>query len=256
MLRVVRSTYIRAMSTCIIVDDNPLARAAIRQIISEQCDHLHLVGEADSVVSGAKLLRATKPDILFLDIELGDGQGFDLLDIVPDTGVHVIFTTGSDEYALRAFGYAAVDYLMKPIRAEDLQQAVQRTTKGPGLTTGQKEVLEDTRQSSATQKIALHTSEEIRIVEVDAVVRLEASGNYTTFFFSDGSKLLVSRTLKDYARILGEELFIRTHQSHLINLDYVQAYMKTEGGYILMKDDSTIPVSVRKKSAVMDRLSL
>jgi two-component system LytT family response regulator len=243
------------MHTCIIVDDNELARSAIRQAIGNTSLPLEIIGEADSVVSGAKLLRAVRPAIVFLDIDLGDGLGFDILDIVPDTGARVIFTTASDAYALRAFGYAAVDYLLKPVSVEALSTAVDRALNKASFSMEQRELIDEARTDKAPERLALHTSDEIRVVDLSDIVRLEASGNYTHFFFADGGKLLVSKTLKDYAKMLGSDSYLRTHQSHLVNIKYVKAYVKTEGGYILMKDQSIIPVSVRKKPVVVDRLS-
>lgn len=243
------------MHTCIIIDDNELARSAIRRAISATPTPLDIRGEAHSVVSGAKLLRSARPDIIFLDIDLGDGLGFDILDIVPDTGGRVIFTTASDAYALRAFGYAAVDYLLKPVGVEALSSAVERALSQPSFSSEQRDLIDDARAERLPERIALHTSDEIRIVALSDIVRLEASGNYTHFFFADGARLLVSKTLKDYAKMLGADHYLRTHQSHLVNINYVKAYIKTEGGYILMKDGTTIPVSVRKKPIVVDRLS-
>lgn len=244
------------VTTCIIIDDNALARATLTTIIHECELDLELVGEADGVVSGAKLLRHTRADLIFLDIELGDGQGFDILDIVPESGARVIFTTGSQDYAIKAFRYAAIDYLLKPVDSSALTAAVHRALALPQYSAGQQAVLQANKNQATAQRLALHTSEEIRVVEIQDIIRLEASGNYTQFYFRDGTKLLISRTLKEYSKTLGDGLFIRTHQSHLINIAYIKSYIKTEGGYIEMKDGSTIPVSVRKKSAVMAALSM
>lgn len=243
--------------TAIIIDDMELARAALRQALAEALPDLDIVGEADGVVSGSKLLRQTQPDILFLDIHLGDGEGFDILEIVPDIRTKVIFTTASDEHAVKAFRYAAVDYLLKPVSPEQLAAAIARAANQPEPHSDQYQLLRNglSDQSNTTQRLALHTSEQILLVEVSDIVRMEASGNYTQFFFKNGKKLLITKTLKEFDKTLNGDGFVRTHQSHLVNIDYVKAFVKTEGGYIEMKDASMVPVSVRKRASVVEALS-
>lgn len=240
----------------IIIDDMKIARDSLRQEIEGNCANIEIVGEAEGVISGIKLAKDKKPDIVFLDIEMQDGNGFDILDILTDINSKVIFVTGSNEYAIKAFQYAAMDYLLKPIDAQLLVKAVEKVIAQSKITKDQiaivKEQLSDNTQ---TKKLALHTSEKIQIVNFDDIVRLEAMGNYVTFYFIDGSKVLITRTLKEYDKILSPSGFLRVHQSHLINLDYVDSYIKTEGGYIMMKNKSHVSVSERNKAKVVKILA-
>jgi len=237
--------------TAVIIDDMELARASITADIHQYLPEIEIIGEADGVISGAKLLNGVNPNILFLDIEMQDGNGFDLLEIANKKEMAVIFVTAREEYALKAFKYSAVDYLLKPIDPNELINAVNKVKTNPTFL--QKSQI-DLIKESDQQKLALHTSEQILVVQIDEIVRLESMGNYTHFFFKDGGKLLVTKTLKEYDQLLSEQGFIRVHQSHLINSNYIKAYVKTEGGYLLMKDGAQIPVSVRKKSYVISLL--
>lgn len=240
--------------TCILIDDMELARASLKSLLAN-IPNIEIVGEADSVVSGAKLLRKSDADILFLDIHLGDGEGFDILEIVPDSQVKVIFTTASDEHAIKAFRFAAIDYLLKPIDTEELASAIEKVSNTPIQVAEQIDLLKSgIKSGQGSGKLALHTSDQILIVDITDIIRMEASGNYTQFFFVDKSKLLITKTLKEYDKTLSSEGFLRTHQSHLVNPSFIKAYVKTEGGYIEMKDGSIIPVSVRKKAAIVEAL--
>lgn len=233
--------------TAVIIDDNKLAIASLRADVEDHCPQVDIVGTAEGVIEAAKLLKDLEADILFLDIHMNNGTGFDLLDILDTAKYQVIFTTASPDFAVKAFQYAAVDYLLKPIDPSLLQEAVSKVKSATPLDTDQISML---KEIDTPEKIVLSTSEEIRIVEIKDIIRLESSNNYTTFFLEDGSKTLVSKTLKEYA-FLNDSGFYRVHQSHQVNLSKVQAYIKSEGGYILMKDDSRVPVSVRKKPEVM-----
>ncbi len=239
------------MKKAVIIDDNKLAIASLKADVEDHCPNVEIVGQSEGVIEAAKLLRELEADILFLDIHMNNGTGFDLLDILDTTKYQVIFTTASPDFAIKAFQYAAVDYLLKPIEPQRLIEAVSKVKSDkPALDSQQITML---KEIDTPEKIVLSTSEEIRIVEIKEIIRLESSNNYTTFYLEDGSKILVSKTLKEYS-FLNEAGFYRVHQSHQINLSKVQAYIKTEGGYILMKDDSRVPVSVRKKAEVMKAL--
>lgn len=235
----------------VIIDDMELARESLKADLKEYCPDIELVGEAEGVVSAAKLLKQVDADLIFLDIQMGDGDGFDVLDIVPEYKARVIFTTASDEYAIKAFQYAALDYLLKPIDSELLIKAVEKSKLSGVFDGAQKSIL----QNDSFDKIVLNTAEEMRVVDVSEVIRCESMGNYTQFFFTDDTKMLVTRTLKDFDTMLSDKNFIRVHQSHLINLECIAAYIKTEGGYLLLKNDERIPVSVRKKSSVLKIVS-
>lgn len=232
----------------VIIDDMPAARIALQEDIRSYCSEIDLVGEADGVVSGAKLIKEIQPDLVFLDIQMPDGSGFDLLEILPNTNFKVIFTTASDAFALKAFKFSAIDYLLKPIDPDDLKEAVQRA-KSQSSTFERLSLLKENMQGS--KKIALNTLEKIQIVKIDAIVRCESSVNYTTFYFEDGTKLLVTKTLKEFDKLLSDYTFLRVHQSHLVNTEFIKEFLKSNGE-LVMKDGTKVPVSTRKKAVVME----
>ncbi len=241
--------------TAAIVDDVAQARATLKEDLAAYCPDIEIIGEADGVVTGSKLLNKIKPDVVFLDIQLQDGTGFDILEILGDISFQVIFTTASDEFAIKAFKFSAVDYLLKPVDPDELIVAVQKVSKVNNSTQENYDLLLNTvKEQSAPKRMALHTLEKIHVTEIADIVRCESNGNYTTFYFKDGQKLLVTKTLKEYDQMLSEYKFARVHQSHLINAQQIKEFVKVDGGYIVMRDGSKIPVSLRKKSVVMKLL--
>ncbi len=237
-----------------LIEDQPQIREELKTMIEALCPEITLVGGAGTVVDAAKQVREKAPELLFLDIELPDGSGFDLLDII-DTPVKVIFITGSDAYAIRAFRYAAIDYFLKPVDTEELIAAVQRAESMPPLDTERLSIYHSalSGEKKFPERIALHTSEKIQFIEIANIIRCMADGNYTRFYLKGNTALLVAKTLKDYDRLLSGADFVRVHQSHLVNMNAVKEYVKTDGGY-LMIDGSKIPVSTRKKADVLERL--
>jgi two-component system LytT family response regulator len=243
------------MLNAIIIDDMPDAIASLKADLAAYCPEIKLIGEADGVVSGAKLLRHQQPDLLFLDIQLQDGTGFDILEILPKIPFKVIFTTASDAFAVKAFRFAAIDYLLKPIDPDNLIEAVAKAKQSINQQGEQLELLaEHMKQGQETKRIALHTQEKIQVVSLDDIIRCEAVGNYTNFFFTSGKKLLVTKTMKEFEKMLEDFNFLRVHQSHLVNIQHIEAFVKTEGGYLAMKDNSHVSVSVRKRTMVLKLL--
>jgi len=244
------------MIKAIIIDDIEQARITLKKDLQVYTPDVTIIGEATGVVEGAKLLKTVCPDILFLDIQMQDGSGFDLLDILKDIPFKIIFITASDAHAIKAFRYAAIDYLLKPVDPDELIAAVDKF-KNQNLNENEKykllnESLKNNRK--VHERLALHTQDKIHIVNISDIIRCESNVNYTEFFFNNGKKLLVTRTLKDFEDLLGDQGFFRVHQSHLINTRYIQEFVKTEGGYLLMNDGSNVPVSTRKRAEVVKML--
>lgn len=243
--------------TAIIIEDMPTALQALREEIVAHCPEIEIVGTADGVVSGAKLLRQTQPDLIFLDILLGDGTGFDLLEIFPDLQAGIIFVTASDEHAVRAFRFAAIDYLLKPVEPEQLKAAVTRAKNQVDQDKSHRlELLRETirQPNSLPERITLHTLEKIYIVNISDIVRCESDGNNTRFILSDGSKAFVTRTLKHFERMLVDHHFLRIHQSHLVNFRCIKEFVKKDGGYLALTNGEEIPVASRKRAEVIERL--
>ncbi len=242
--------------TAIIVEDMLSALEMLYNDLTTFHSEIEIIGTAKSVVEASKLLRKQQPDILFLDIMLGDGTGFDVLEIYPDLQSKVIFVTASDEFAIKAFKFAAIDYVLKPYSNEDLTNAI---NKAKSQIKPDKEQLTVLQQSISSpnqrpKKISLNTSDKIVVVNLDDIIRCKSDNNYTEFFMNDGQKILVGKTLKYFADMLKEFEFTRVHQSHLVNLQYIKEFIKSDGGYLVLKNKTTIPVSVRKKNEVIQLL--
>ena len=237
----------------VIVDDIEKFRNNLIQDLNDYCPDLEIVGTADGVVSAAKEIKAKKPDVVFLDIQINQGTAFDLLEILGEIDFKIIFTTASDEYAIKAFKLSAIDYLLKPIDIDELKSAVYKLQSG---NKDDYELLKSniSEETKSSKRLALHSQDKIQIVEIGNIVRCESNINYTQFYFIDGSKMLVTKTLKEFDKMLSEFGFYRVHQSHLINIDYLKEYIKIDGGYLKMQDGASVPISTRKKSAVLSLL--
>ncbi len=244
------------MIKAIIIDDIEQARITLKKDLQVYSPEINVIGEANGVVEGAKLLKSMHPDILFLDIQMQDGSGFDLLDILKDIPFKIIFITASDAHAIKAFRYAAIDYLLKPVDPDELVAAIKKF-KEQKLNENEKyKLLNESLKNSqkAHERLALHTQDKIHIVNINDILRCESNVNYTEFYFSNGKKLLVTKTLKDFEDLLDEQGFYRVHQSHLVNTKYIKEFVKTDGGYLIMNDGSNVPVSTRKRPEVMKML--
>ncbi|AUC22752.1 DNA-binding response regulator [Polaribacter sejongensis] len=243
--------------TAILVDDMPVALEMLATDVSNNHPEIKIIGKAKSVVEAAKLLRKQQPDILFLDIMLGDGTGFDILEIFPDLKSKIIFVTASDAFAIKAFKFAAIDYILKPYSDEDLAISIEKAQSQIQPDKEQLHVLQEavTAPNNKPNKISLHTSEKIIVVNIENIIRCKSDNNYTTFYFKDNSKILVSKTLKYYADMLKEVGFLRVHQSHLVNTTFIKEFIKSDGGYLMLTEGSNIPVSVRKRTEVLEVLN-
>ncbi len=239
------------MIKAVIIDDIPEAITVLSADIATYCSNIEIIGSANGVVSGAKLIKELNPELVFLDIQMPDGSGFDLLEILGETNFKLIFTTASDEFAIKAFKFSAIDYLLKPIDPDDLIAAVQKI-ENQVTPTARLDLLKDNLEKP--KKIALNTVDKIHIVDIEDIIRLESNINYTKFYFKNGTKLLVTKTLKEFDKLLAEHNFIRVHQSHLIGTNQIKAFLK-QSGEVLLKDDTKIPVSTRKKTVLMEMIS-
>ncbi len=250
------------MLTAVIIEDEKKFLSAFKAIIAKVCPHVKLLGDCGSVKEAKQLIAVLKPDIVFLDIQLSDGNAFDLLrsleiDFEKNAfnELRIIFTTAYNQFAIQAFRFSAVDYLLKPIIADELKEAVQKAEllkNALGNPNQYRVLLENVSTPDSEKKICLSTLTEMRVCEVNDILRCESEHNYTTFYFVKDKPLMVSKTLKEYEDLLKEYGFERVHQSHLVNLKHVKSYIKKDSGFILMKDGSEIPISRRKKEQVLE----
>jgi two-component system LytT family response regulator len=244
------------MIKAIIIDDIQQARVTLKKDLEVYAKDVEVIGEANGVVEGAKLLRAQQPDVLFLDIQMQDGSGFDLLDILKDIPFKIIFITASDAHAIKAFRYAAIDYLLKPVDPDELTAALAKFREQKLNENEKYKLLNDSLKNNQRvhERLALHTQDKIFIVNISDIIRCESNVNYTEFYFTNAQKLLVTRTLKDFEDLLSDQGFYRVHQSHLVNTKYIKEFIKTDGGYLLMNDGGNVPVSSRKRPEVIKML--
>ncbi|WP_298901197.1 LytTR family DNA-binding domain-containing protein [uncultured Psychroserpens sp.] len=244
------------MLTAIIVEDMKDAMELLKSDIQNHHPEIKIIDTAQSVVEAAKVLRKTQPDILFLDIMLGDGTGFDVLEIFPELKSKIIFVTASDEFAIKAFKFAAIDYVLKPYANEELAHAINRAKQQIQPSKERLNILKETLSAPEKKpdKISLHTLDKIIIVNLDDIVRCESDSNNTMFHLQDQRKIFVTKTLKYFADMLKPYGFLRIHQSHLVNLQCISAFIKTDGGYLMLKNGENVPVSVRKKAEVIEIL--
>jgi two-component system LytT family response regulator len=244
------------MIKAIIIDDIQQARVTLKKDLEVYAKDVEVIGEANGVVEGAKLLKTMQPDVLFLDIQMQDGSGFDLLDILKDIPFKIIFITASDAHAIKAFRYAAIDYLLKPVDPDELTAALGKFRQQKLNENEKYKLLNDSLKNNQRvhERLALHTQDKIFIVNISDIIRCESNVNYTEFYFTNAQKLLVTRTLKDFEDLLGDQGFYRVHQSHLVNTKYIKEFIKTDGGYLLMNDGGNVPVSSRKRPEVIKML--
>lgn len=237
----------------IIIDDEADARASVRMIVDSFKNKLDIVSEAYSVKTALEEVNKHKPQLIFLDIDLEDGTAFDFLEKLDNINFKIIFVTGSNKSAIRAFRFNALDYILKPVNPDELIDAIQKAVQSinEGSIQIQLNNLLQQKKLNQQKNIVLSTLEDIHVVEIENIVRCESDGNYTTFFLNTKEKIMVSKNIKEYADLLSDYNFFRSHQSHLINLNYFSKYHKRDGGYIIMKDDSSVPLSKRKKDALL-----
>lgn len=241
----------------VLVDDDSSVRDNLKTLLSMYASDVEVIAEADGVKAGLECLKSNKQDLLLLDVEMQDGTGFDLLAMYGRLDFKVIFVTGHDAYAIKAFKFSAIDYLLKPVDPEELTKAIQKAQSV--LTLEEQHVSVSTLVGNKSKpwsdhKILLKDTENVYLIEVKDIIRCESETNYTKFFLTDGRKLTISKTLKEYDSLFEDQSFFRAHQSHLINLRHFDRYEKKEGGIVHMKDGSTLPVAVRKKEALMEAL--
>lgn len=239
----------------LIVEDEILSREFLSNMVREHCPQLELAGAASNVDEAVGLIETLSPQLVFLDIEMQTGTGFDVLQRTAGQKFHVIFTTAFDHYAIKAIKFSAVDYLLKPIAYDELQQAVAKALgqmEAPGEDNRLDLLLKNiSRPSGDDFCVSLSTSEGVDFVPLSTIIRLEAKGPYTIFFLKDGRQIMVSRNLKEYENTLQEYGFFRIHNSNIINLKDVKRWVKTDGGYAIMSDGAMVAISPKKKEDFM-----
>ena len=241
----------------VIVDDEADAVNFIRTIIQEYCPKLVVTGTAHNANDGFQLITEHQPELVFLDVEMPHGSGFDLLSRFPKKMFDVIFITAFNQYALKAIKFSAVDYILKPINISEFIEAVNKVIEKRSHLFNQHvnyQALLENLKSALPTKLAIPTAEGMEYLNTGEIVRIEADRSYCWFYMVYHKKHLVSRNLKEYQDLLTDRNFFRPHNSHLINLEFVKKYIRQEGGYIEMTDGSQIPISRIKRDLFLQKM--
>ncbi len=241
----------------VIIEDEKQAVNALMKDLQDYCTEVEVLGSASTVSMALELIQKVKPEIVFLDIQLRDSTGFELLEKIGTYDFKVIFTTAYSDYAIKAIKISALDYLLKPINSDELIEAVNKVNQNSikNVQIQLKSLIQNEGLSSLRKKIAISTAKGISLHELETIVRLKSDGNYTSIYLSDGKKIMVAKILREFEELLDNLGFIRIHHSHIINLNHLESYMNKDGGYVILKDKTTLPVSKRKKSDLLSLLN-
>jgi len=243
----------------IIIDDEPNNIENLVSLLSQYCPEVIVAATAMNADEGITSIKTHRPDLIFLDIQMPGKSGFDLLKALSNINFEIIFITAYDQYGIQAIKFSALDYLLKPINITELKLAVEKARQK--ITAKQKDynianLLAYIKTGSKdVPKIALPTLQEIMYVRVDNIIHCEASNNYTSFYLQNGEQVLVCKTLKEFAELLTPHNFIRTHQSHLVNLHFVKSLLREDGGTLLLTDQTKVPISRQNRDLVKERLN-
>lgn len=240
------------MLTAVIIDDEQNNIDNLQYLLATYCPQVQVLATAKNAAAAELAIGKYQPDLLLLDIQMPGRNGFELLQSLTGYRFEVIFVTAFDQYGIQAVKFAAIDYLLKPINTEELIAAVQKVAVRNRHKQQNEQVenlmqLIQHQQQKEEHRIALPTAKETRFVRTKDIIRCESNNNYTTFYFADGDKLMVSKPIYEYEELLGSYGFIRCHQSHLVNKRYIKSWIKEDGGYLLLEDMSQIPISRQKK---------
>lgn len=242
----------------VIIDDEPNNISNLQAILGINCPGIIVVATAMSAAEATEAIKQHQPHLIFLDIQMPGGSGFEVLKSFNGAAFEVIFITAYDQYGIQAIKFSALDYLLKPINIPELMRAVEKAQQKIQAKDKDRK-LENLieyiqRGLKDAPKIALPTLQEIRYIKVDEIIRCEASDNYTTFYTSSGERILVCKTLKEFIDLLQPHNFVRTHQSHLVNVQFVKSFLKEDGGALLMNDAAKIPISRQNRDLVKETL--
>lgn len=247
--------------TVVLIDDEPQARKLLRQILEEFCPEVKHIHEAEDLPQGIKLIRKVQPKLIFLDVEMPEYNGTEILDFFPDKNINfqIVFTTAYSEYAIKAFEINALDYILKPLRPGDVKKAVKKTQELDSQVNLQNK-LEELRNSLLEgnfQKIGLPVNDGILFIPIDELIHMEADGMYTKVFTQNNGSQMISKPLKFFDHIVENEnnTFYRPHRSHIINLKYLKQYVRKDGSYIVLENDQIIPIANSKKNEFLTLVS-
>lgn len=231
------------MLNAIIIDDESAAISYLSSLIEEYIPQVKIVATASNALEGIKQLNAHKVDLIFLDIEMPSGTGFDLLEAIDSSNYKIVFTTAYADFALKAFKVKADGYLLKPIDIDDLEEIIDKLST------------QDQQETPNDNRIAFRTQESIEYIAPENIIRIEGEGNYAAIYLTENKRLVVSKNIKQIEAILPPDLFLKSHKSHIINRAHVLRFVKTDDGHFEMTDGSIVPVSRRKKESILEQIT-
>jgi two-component system LytT family response regulator len=249
------------MIRTILIDDEEKSMAALTALLTRYCPQVEIIAKAGSMQEAVTVVNELKPDLVFIDILMPDGTGFDVLERCNDSSFGVIFVTAFEEHALRAFRFAALHYLLKPVNYQELQDAVERfqapDREAASLPRHEHrvEIAKKTYSTTVPESIVLHSLDGFSVAKIADIVRCEADSNYTKVIFTNAKPFLASRSLMHFEELLAELHFARVHHKHLINLAHVRKYVKGRGGMVEMADGQEVEVSTRKKDEFLEAMA-
>ncbi|MBK9320397.1 MAG: response regulator transcription factor [Bacteroidetes bacterium] len=234
------------MMKAIIVDDEKSGRETLQRLLEENCKSVQVIGQADSVDTAETLIGKLQPDLIFLDVEMPRGSGFELLKRFERPSFKTIFVTAHQHYAIKAIRFSAADYLLKPVDVDELIAAVEHVESKTNDNSEQYAQIVRSIDERKTDKLAVPVKDGLSFIPVEEIIRLQADGSYTHIFTAK-DKYTASRNIKEYEELLQDQQFFRAHHSHIINLRFVRHFSRTEGYFVTMSDGSVVEVSRRKK---------
>ena len=248
------------MIKAVIIDDEPNNIDNLNRLLKKYCHEVFIAATALNATDGENIIAEYKPELIFLDIQMPGKSGFDLLQSLPEHFFEIIFVTAFDKYGIQAVKFSAIDYLLKPINTDELQAAVNKAyikiqQKKHNVQLENLIQFLQNQQQKEEHKIALPTLKETRFINPKQIIRCESSNNYTTFFLNTRETILVSKPIYEYDELLSDYSFIRCHQSHLVNKNFIRSFIKEDSGYLLLDDNTQIPVSRSKKQIITDALA-
>ena len=248
------------MINVVIIDDEKDARFLLTNFIEKKLSHkLRILGEADDVISGIELIKSKKPDLVFLDVQMKTGTGFDLLSHFQHIDFDIIFITAYNQFAIQAFKFSAFDYILKPFKVSEIERSIEKFernfNKKKNTDKRIKILIENYGSEGEIHKLIINNVDGFLVLSINEIVRLEGDRNYTHFILTTGKKITTSKSLGEYELMLNDYGFYRIHQSTIVSLRYVEAFKKTDDGYVEMSDGVTVKVSRSKKQGFIDKFS-
>ena len=245
------------MIKAVIIDDDEQMRELNARLLQMNFPDISVVGQADSVESGIKTIVDHQPDLVLLDIEIKGGTGFNILQKIRPYSFKLIFITGFNDFAIKAFKFSAIDYILKPVNEYEFIEAVERAISQLNADMADEQYtnfIEHYEKRTKSKKIMLRTAEAMHLVDISKIVYCKSDNSYTTFIMDNANDIIVSKPMKEYATLLEDYNFVRPHQSFLVNIEFISKIDKSDGGFVILQNGKEIPVSARRKQSLVATL--